>query len=92
MTFQQLLIHNDLTEQDLLSVVVSLARHHADGFAVQFLETIAARGLASGEALQELAGFYEADGRYKDARGMLDRALQSDRPSSQILFWLARVA
>lgn len=88
---QQLLAHDDLTEAELFPLIAALTLHRADGFAQQFLQGIAARGLASGEALEELAGLYEGRGQYKDARGMLDRALQMDAPSSQILFWAARV-
>jgi tetratricopeptide (TPR) repeat protein len=92
LTAQKLLAHDDLTEEDLFPIVAALTVRHADEFAMQFLETIAQRGLASSEALQELASLYEARGRYKDAQGMLDRAFQIDPSSSQILFQLARVA
>lgn len=89
---QRLLTHKGLTQEDLFPIVASLPGHHVDDFAIQFLQSIHSRGLASGEALEELAALYEARGRYKDARGILDQLLQVDPPSSQILFWLARVA
>lgn len=91
LTAQELLAHNNLTEEDLFPIVAVLAGHHDDDFATRFLESIARRGLASGDALQELAGLYEARGRYKDAQGMLERALQVSPSSGQILFQLARV-
>lgn len=89
---QQLLAHDDLTAEDLYPVVAALAGYHADDFAIQFLESIAQRGLASGAALHELADLYEARGRYKDAQGMLERELQVSPSTGQILFQLARVA
>ncbi len=92
LTAQKLMAHDDLTGEDLVPVVAALSGHHADEFAIHFLESIAQRGLASVEALQELADLYETRGRYKDAQGMLERALQVAPSSSQILFQLARVA
>jgi tetratricopeptide (TPR) repeat protein len=88
---QQLLAHDDLTKADIAPVLTVLAGHHADDFEMKFLEGIAARDLASVDALKELARLYEAKGRYKDARGMLERASQIEPPSAQILFWMARV-
>jgi tetratricopeptide (TPR) repeat protein len=92
LTAQQLLAHDDLTKADIAPVLTASALHHADEFEMKFLEGIAARGLASAEALKELARLFEARGRYKDARGMLERASQIDPPSGQILFWMARVS
>jgi len=90
-TAQELLTRDNLTEEDLIPVVVALAGHHDGGFVIQFLESVVQRGLASAAVLQELAAFYEAGGRYKDAQGMLERALQLGTSTGQILFQLARV-
>jgi tetratricopeptide (TPR) repeat protein len=87
-----LLSRNDLTSEDLIPVVAALSKHHTDDFAFRLLEAIAHRDLASVDALQELAILYEASGRYKDAEGTLERALQNAPSSSPILFQLARVA
>ena len=92
LTAQQLLAHNDLTKADISPILTALAGHHADDFEMKFLGGIAARGLASAEALKELARLFEARGRYKDARAMLEQAVQIDPPSAQILFWMARVS
>ena len=89
---QSLFARNDLTSEDLLPVFTALSKHNADEFGISFLEEVVHRGLASGEALQELADLYEVKGRFKDARAILERALQVAPPSSQILFQLARVA
>jgi cytochrome c-type biogenesis protein CcmH/NrfG len=91
-TAQQLLAHDDLTKADISPILAALAGHPADDFEMKFLAGIAARGLASAEALKELARLFEARGRYKDARGMLEQAVQIDPPSAQILFWMARVS
>jgi tetratricopeptide (TPR) repeat protein len=92
LTAQQLLAHNDLTKADISPILTALAGHHADDFEMKFLEGIAARGLASDEALKDLARLFEARGRYKDARAMLEQAAQIDPPSAQTLFWMARVS
>jgi len=92
LTAQKLLAHDDLTQEDLIPVVAALSDHHLDDFALRFLEAIAQRGLASVEALQELADLYETRARYNDARRVLEQALQRAPSSSPILFQLARVA
>jgi cytochrome c-type biogenesis protein CcmH/NrfG len=89
---KKLLAREDLTGVDLIPVVAAVSLHHADEFAMQFLESIAQRGLASVEALQDLAGIYETRGRFKDAQGTLERALQVTPSSIQLLFQIARVA
>jgi tetratricopeptide (TPR) repeat protein len=92
LTAQKLLAHDDLTQEDLIPVVAALSDHHADEFALRFLEAIQKRGLASIQALQELADLYETRARYSDARGMLELALKGAPTPSPILFQLARVA
>lgn len=92
LTAQKLLAHGDLRDEDLFPMLAALSRHKADDFAVQFLESIAQRGLASVEAKQMLAGLYESRGRYKDAQKILEQLLQAAPPSAQTLFQMARVA
>jgi tetratricopeptide (TPR) repeat protein len=89
---QNLLAHGDLSGEDTLPVLAALSRHKADDFAIQFLESIAQRGLASVEAKQMLADLYESRGRYIDAQKILEQVLQAAPSSGQILFQMARVA
>jgi tetratricopeptide (TPR) repeat protein len=89
---QKLLAHSDLSGQDLLPVLTALSRHRVDDFAVQFLESIAMRGMASVEAKQLLADLYESRGRYRDAQKMLEQVQQTAPSSGQILFQMGRIA
>jgi tetratricopeptide (TPR) repeat protein len=91
-TGQGLLKQTDLTKEDIVPVVAVLSEHHMDEFATMFLEGVAARNLASVEALQELSDIYEKNGRHKDAHERLEQALQLDPSSEGTLFRLAQVA
>lgn len=89
---QRLLSRGDLTEDDVLPLAATLMDRHADDLATQILEGIVQRGLASNKALQQLAGLYEVQHHYKQARDTLEKVVQADPPSVTTLFKLAQLA
>jgi tetratricopeptide (TPR) repeat protein len=88
----RLLARGDLTEDDVLPLAATLIARHADDLATQILEGIVQRSLASSKTLQQLAGLYDAHGRYKEARETLEKAVEKGPPSATVLFRLAQLA
>jgi len=88
----RLLASGDLAEADILPIVPVLVNSHSGVLAAQLLEGLTRRGLASVEAQRQLAGIYETNGRFQDARTTLEKSLAGEPPSSAALSQLARLA
>jgi len=90
--FLQLSAAGDLTEADILPMLVTLHDHSADDLATELLQTLAGRGLISNIGLQALAGLQEKQGNFKEARESLEKDLQLEPPSGPVLIRLAKLA
>jgi Flp pilus assembly protein TadD len=90
--FHQLSAAGDLTEADILPMLVTLHDHSADDLAAQLLQTLARRNLISVIGLQALAGLQEKQGDFKEARKSLEQDLQMEPPSAAVLIRLAKLA
>jgi len=89
---KQLSAAGDLSEADILPILPMLHDHGADNLATGLVETLAQRGLASQAGAQALAGLEEKQGRFKEARELLEKDLQLEPPSVPVLVRLARLA
>jgi tetratricopeptide (TPR) repeat protein len=87
----QLLRSAALTEPDVLSVLPGLDSTH-DQLAIQMLEGLRQRGLASGTSLEQLGVLYERAGRLQEARATLEESAQQQATAAGPLVELARVA
>ena len=90
--FQQLSAASDLTEPDVLPMLPTLHDHSADDLSTRLLETLTRRSLISSVGLQALAELQEKQGRFKEARESLEKALQMEPPSAPVLIRLAKLA
>jgi tetratricopeptide (TPR) repeat protein len=90
--FHQLSAAGDLSEADILPMLVTLHDHAADDLATELLQTLARRGLISNMGLQALAGLQEKQGHFKEARESLEKDLQLERASAPVLIRLAKLA
>jgi tetratricopeptide (TPR) repeat protein len=82
----------DLTEADILPMLPVLSRHHSEELAVELLEGLDARKLATPTSLRQLATLQENRGNFKQARDALEKDLKLEPPSVPLLTQLARVA
>ena len=89
---KELLASADLVEVDVVPIVPILVESHSSDLAMRLLEGLDGRGLASAETQRQLANLYEAAGKFKDARTILEKSFQSKPPASGALFQLARLA
>jgi tetratricopeptide (TPR) repeat protein len=89
---QRLAESTDLNEADVLSVIPVLAKHGAQAVAVQLLQTLDRRGLASPNTLLQLGIIYGQEGKLTEARETLLKAAEPNPDSVPILLELARVA
>ena len=92
-TAERLLKSADLQEADVTTILPPLMARHRDALCLKLLEGLAARHLASSNALLELAGQYESAGKLDQARATLEAAAQSQESLSvPLLLDLAHVA
>jgi tetratricopeptide (TPR) repeat protein len=82
----------DLTEADVLPMLVTLHEHSGDDLATELLQTLARRGIISNVGLQALAGLQEKQGHLKEARESLEKDLQLEPPSASVLIRLAKLS
>jgi tetratricopeptide (TPR) repeat protein len=87
-----LLASQDLSESDILLALPALVQSQSEELAIELLEGLAARVLASPKSLQRLAALEENRGNFKQARDALEKDLQLEPPSVPLLTQLARVA
>ena len=87
----QLLQSSALTEPDVLSVLPGLDAAH-DSIAIQLLEGLQRRGLASASSLEQLGVRYERAGRLQEARATLEDSAREEPTAVEPLVRLARVA
>jgi len=80
-----------LTEPDVLSVLPGLDTAH-DSLAIQLLEGLRRRGLASATSLEQLGVLYERTGGLQEARATLEGSAQEQPQAAEPLVELARVA
>jgi tetratricopeptide (TPR) repeat protein len=90
-TASRLLSNPNLTEADILPFLPSLSRHGQRSTAVSLLEQLDQRSNLSPDGLRGLGLLYEDNDQLSDAKRMLERALQSSKPSTGLLLDLARV-
>jgi len=91
-TAQELLSSPELAEADISTILPVLARHQLTDLQIRLLEGLAARGLASARALQQLAMFCENAGRLQEARSNLETVGSVQAANVPLLLDLARVA
>ena len=91
-TAKQLAGTQDLAETDVVSIVPALIEHHSEEMALNLLQSLASRGLASPHSLHRLAALAEARGQFQQARDALEKDLQSEAPSVPLLTQLARIS
>ena len=89
---QRLAQSTELTEAEVLSILPVLAKHGAQALAVQLLQALDRRGLASSNALFQLGIIYGQEGKLTEAREVLLRAAEPNPDAVPILLELARVA
>jgi tetratricopeptide (TPR) repeat protein len=82
----------DLTDVEVLSILPLLAKQGAQDIALQLLEGLDRRGLATTAALYELGVAYSRQSQLPEARAVLLRTAQLQPDSVPILVELARVA
>ena len=88
----QLLASPDLTEADALTALESLENGKQQSLAIQLLEGIEKRGLASPATLNQLALLQEKDGHMDQARQTLEKEAAAEPDRAAPLVALARVA
>ena len=91
-TAKQLAATQDLAETDVVSIVPALIEHHSEETALNLLQSLASRGLASPHSLHRLAALAEARGQFQQARDALEKDLQSEAPGVPVLTQLARIS
>ncbi len=89
---QELVKASDLQEDDVLSILPVLEKNGKDELTSTIIAGLAARGLASSEALQHLAGANERLGQFASARGTLEQIARTKPADAAPLIDLARVA
>jgi tetratricopeptide (TPR) repeat protein len=82
----------DLKEADVVDLLPLLARHKATSLAIELLEGLRQRNLATAGSLTSLGLLYKQQGRLAEARKTLDEAAQIPPSSAALLIDLARVA
>lgn len=88
----QLLKQPDLSQADVFTLLPSLLAQHHEELAVRLLEGLDQRGLASADALEQLASLYEGRGKLDRARATLERVAQLQNFPVPLLVKLARLA
>lgn len=89
---RRLLASPDLAEADVTSIIPTLSAHHQEPLAIQLLERLERRHLASASALNELGRLDERTGKLTQARQALEQAAALEPRSVAPLVELARVA
>jgi tetratricopeptide (TPR) repeat protein len=88
----RLLERHELTEADVTSILPILEAHQRNDLELRLLEGLAARGLASPGALNQLGVLYQRRGRLDQARETLETVAQAQPNSATPLVELAQVA
>ncbi len=91
-TARRLVESSDLSDLEVLSILPLLTKQDSEDIAVQLLEGLNQRGLATSAALYELGVIYERQDRLPEARAVLLRTAQLRPGSVPVLVELARVA
>jgi tetratricopeptide (TPR) repeat protein len=91
-TADTLLKHPNFSEEDVNSILPTLAKAQAYDLSVKLLEGLIGRGLGSPEARHRLGLLYEHLGRLDEARAMLEKSATREKPLAGLLIDLARVA
>ncbi|MBA3442025.1 MAG: tetratricopeptide repeat protein [Pyrinomonadaceae bacterium] len=94
-TLERLLDAADLSEPDVLSILPTIEKQPlswSDDLAIRLLEKLAERGHATHTSWRNLGLLYERKGQLPQARGALERAATTDRPTASLLIDLARLA
>ncbi|HXG33373.1 MAG TPA: tetratricopeptide repeat protein [Bryobacteraceae bacterium] len=89
---KELLATPDLSEADVLQILPLLAQHHLPALAIELIEGLERRGLASSATLDRLAALYEEAGNLSEARRRYEAAARAAPGRLQPLLDLARVA
>jgi len=88
----QLLKRPDLSQADVFTLLPSLLAQHHEELARRLLEGLDQRGLASADALEQLASLYEDRGKFDRARATLEKVAQLQNFPVPLLVKLARLA
>jgi tetratricopeptide (TPR) repeat protein len=91
-TASRLLSNPGLTEADLLPFLFLLSKHGQRSTGVSLLRQLDQRSNLSSDGYRELGLLYEDADQLPDAKRMLERAVQSSKPSTSLLLDLARVS
>lgn len=94
-TFERLLDAADLSEPDVLSILPTIEKQPlewSDNVAIRLLEKLTERGHATHTSWRSLGSLYERRRQLPQARGALERAATTDRPTASVLIDLARIA
>jgi tetratricopeptide (TPR) repeat protein len=89
---KRLLTSPDLTEADVVSLLPLLGEHHRNQLAIELIEGLERRGLASPATLGRLAALYEEVDNLSEARRRYEAAARASPGRLQPLLDLARVA
>jgi len=87
---EKLLKSADLSQADVMSALLQVDALD-EALAVKMMEGLVERQLAGREALWQLAGHYQRQGKLPQARETLERAEQDGAPSVEILTQLAHI-
>ncbi len=89
----RLLLHPDLAQADVVTVLPIILAQHNDKLAVQLLAGLEQRGLASVDVIHQLGLLYEQEGDFHLARATLEEEVQKTAVATvPTLLVLARVA
>jgi tetratricopeptide (TPR) repeat protein len=91
-TASRILASPSLTEGDILSFLPLLSKHGQSSTVVSLLKQLEVNSKLSSEGLRELGLLYEGTGELAQAKGALERAVQTSAPSTRLLLDLARVS
>lgn len=89
---RRLLASAELSEADVTSIIPTLSDHHLEPLAIQLLEGLEQRHLASRSALNELGSLYERTGNLGKARQVLEQWARMEPDSVAPLLQLAHIA
>jgi tetratricopeptide (TPR) repeat protein len=89
---RRLLASSELNETDILAVIPVLSAHRQEGIAIELLEGLKQRHLASSKTLSALGTVKAKAGRLNEARSALEQVFMLDPHSVWPLLQLARLA
>jgi tetratricopeptide (TPR) repeat protein len=89
---RRLLASSELNEADILAIIPVLSAHHQEGIAIELLEGLKHRHLASSKTLSALGTVDAKAGRLNQARSAMEQVFMLDPHSVWPLLQLAQLA